>query len=128
MKNITIQKFADKTAKIGIVGLGYVGLPLMLRYVDIGYQVLGFDIDTNKVDKLNKGESYIEHIPSDKIAAASNSLFEATTDFSRIGEVEAVILCVPTPLNKYREPDMSFVIDTTDAVKPYLRAGQVLSL
>ena len=66
MKNITIQKFADKTAKIGIVGLGYVGLPLMLRYVDIGYQVLGFDIDTNKVDKLNKGESYIEHIPSDK--------------------------------------------------------------
>ena len=128
MKNITIQKFADKTAKIGIVGLGYVGLPLMLRYVDIGYQVLGFDIDKTKVDKLNKGESYIEHIPSDKIAAASNSLFEATTDFSRIGEVEAVILCVPTPLNKYREPDMSFVIDTTDAVKPYLRAGQVLSL
>ena len=92
MKNITIQKFADKTAKIGIVGLGYVGLPLMLRYVDIGYQVLGFDIDKTKVDKLNKGESYIEHIPSDKIAAASNSLFEATTDFSRIGEAEAVIL------------------------------------
>ena len=128
MKNITIQKFADKTAKIGIVGLGYVGLPLMLRYVDIGYQVLGFDIDKTKVDKLNKGETYIEHIPAEKIAAASNSLFEATTDFSRIGEVEAVILCVPTPLNKYREPDMSFVIDTTDAVKPYLRAGQVLSL
>ena len=115
MKNITIQKFADKSAKIGIVGLGYVGLPLMLRYVDIGY-------------KLNNGETYIEHIPAKKIAAASNSLFEATTDFSRIGEVEAVILCVPTPLNKYREPDMSFVIDTTDAVKPYLRAGQVLSL
>jgi len=95
MKNITIQKFADKTAKIGIVGLGYVGLPLMLRYVDIGYQVLGFDIDKTKVDKLNKGETYIEHIPAEKIAAASNSLFEATTDFSRIGEVEAVILCVP---------------------------------
>ena len=128
MKNITIQKFADKTAKIGIVGLGYVGLPLMLRYVDIGYQVLGFDIDETKVSKLNKGESYIEHIPSEKIAAASQSLFEATTDFSRIGEVEAVILCVPTPLNKYREPDMSYVIDTTDAVKPYLREGQVLSL
>ena len=128
MKNITIQKFADKSAKIGIVGLGYVGLPLMLRYVDIGYKVLGFDIDAEKVNKLNNGETYIEHIPAEKIAAASNSLFEATTDFSRIGEVEAVILCVPTPLNKYREPDMSFVIDTTDAVKPYLRAGQVLSL
>ncbi|MFS6938693.1 nucleotide sugar dehydrogenase [Neisseria animaloris] len=128
MKNTTIQKFADKSAKIGIVGLGYVGLPLMLRYVDIGYQVLGFDIDEEKVCKLNNGESYIEHIPADKIAAAGKNLFEATTDFSRIGEVEAVILCVPTPLNKYREPDMSFVIDTTDAVKPYLRAGQVLSL
>lgn len=128
MKDTTIRKFADKSAKIGIVGLGYVGLPLMLRYTDIGYQVLGFDIDEGKVAKLNGGESYIEHIPAAKIAAARNGLFEATTDFSRIGEVEAVILCVPTPLNKYREPDMSFVIDTTDAVKPYLRAGQVLSL
>lgn len=128
MKNTTIQKFADKTAKIGIVGLGYVGLPLMLRYVDIGFKVLGFDIDAEKVEKLNKGQSYIEHIPSEKIADARKNLFEATTDFTRIGEVEAVILCVPTPLNKYREPDMSFVIDTTDAVKPYLRAGQVLSL
>ena len=128
MKNITIQKFEDKTAKIGIVGLGYVGLPLMLRYTDIGYRVLGFDIDAEKVRKLNSGQSYIEHIPAEKIAAASDGLFEATTDFSRIGEVEAVILCVPTPLNKYREPDMSFVINTTDAVKPYLRAGQVLSL
>ena len=128
MKNTTIQKFADKSAKIGIVGLGYVGLPLMLRYVDIGYQVLGFDIDEEKVVKLNQGQSYIEHIPAEKIAEASKNLFEATTDFSRIGEVEAVILCVPTPLNKYREPDMSFVINTTDAVKPYLRAGQVLSL
>lgn len=128
MKNITIQKFKDKTAKIGIVGLGYVGLPLMLRYVDVGYQVLGFDIDDSKVQKLNQGQSYIEHIPAEKIAAARATHFEATTDFSRIGEVEAIILCVPTPLNKYREPDISFVINTTDAVKPYLREGQVLSL
>lgn len=128
MKNITIQKFKDKTAKIGIVGLGYVGLPLMLRYVDVGYQVLGFDIDDSKVQKLNQGQSYIEHIPAEKIAAARAARFEATTDFSRIGEVEAIILCVPTPLNKYREPDISFVINTTDAVKPYLREGQVLSL
>ncbi|QEY25150.1 nucleotide sugar dehydrogenase [Neisseria zalophi] len=128
MKNATIQKFTDKTAKIGIVGLGYVGLPLMLRYVDIGFQVLGFDIDAEKVEKLNQGQSYIEHIPSEKIAEASKTRFEATTDFSRIDEVEAIILCVPTPLNKYREPDISFVINTTDAVKPYLRKGQVLSL
>ncbi|MCF7521794.1 nucleotide sugar dehydrogenase [Neisseria sp. ZJ106] len=128
MNNQTIQKFADKSAKIGIVGLGYVGLPLMLRYADIGYTVLGFDIDREKVGKLNRGESYIEHIAADKIAAARSKGFEATTDFSRIGEVEAVILCVPTPLNRYREPDISFVTDTADAIKPYLRAGQVVSL
>ena len=128
IKQSAISKFRDKTAKIGIVGLGYVGLPLMLRYAETGFKVLGFDIDAEKVDKLNKGETYIEHITADKIAAARSAGFEATTDFSRIGEAEAVILCVPTPLNKYREPDMSFVIDTTDAVKPYLRAGQVLSL
>ena len=128
MKQLMLQKFADKTAKIGIVGLGYVGLPLMLRYADIGYTVLGFDIDADKVTQLNQGASYIEHIPAHKIAAACQAGFEATTDFSRISEVEAIILCVPTPLNKYREPDISFVIQTTDAVKPYLRAGQVLSL
>ena len=128
IKQSAIGKFRDKTAKIGIVGLGYVGLPLMLRYAETGFKVLGFDIDAEKVNKLNNGETYIEHITADKIAAARSAGFEATTDFSRIGEVEAVILCVPTPLNKYREPDMSFVIDTTDAVKPYLRAGQVLSL
>ena len=128
IKQSAIGKFRDKTATIGIVGLGYVGLPLMLRYAETGFKVLGFDIDAEKVNKLNKGETYIEHITADKIAAARSAGFEATTDFSRIGEAEAVILCVPTPLNKYREPDMSFVIDTTDAVKPYLRAGQVLSL
>ena len=128
IKQSAIGKFRDKTATISIVGLGYVGLPLMLRYAETGFKVLGFDIDAEKVDKLNKGETYIEHITADKIAAARSAGFEATTDFSRIGEAEAVILCVPTPLNKYREPDMSFVIDTTDAVKPYLRAGQVLSL
>ena len=128
IKQSAIGKFRDKTATIGIVGLGYVGLPLMLRYAETGFKVLGFDIDAEKVNKLNNGETYIEHITADKIAAARSAGFEATTDFSRIGEAEAVILCVPTPLNKYREPDMSFVIDTTDAVKPYLRAGQVLSL
>lgn len=128
MKDQLIRKFADRTAVIGIVGLGYVGLPLMLRYTDAGFRVLGFDIDTFKTGRLNAGKSYIEHIPSEKIAAARRKGFEATDDFSRIAEADAVILCVPTPLNKYREPDISFVTGTTDAVKPYLRAGQVLSL
>ena len=128
MKDQLIRKFADRTAVIGIVGLGYVGLPLMLRYTDAGFRVLGFDIDTFKTDRLNAGESYIEHIPSEKIAAARRKGFEATDDFSRIAEADAVILCVPTPLNKYREPEISFVTGTTDAVTPDLRAGQVLSL
>lgn len=113
---------------IGVVGLGYVGLPLMLRYSHVGYKVIGFDIDQVKVDELNAGKSYIEHIQSEKIVAAIENGFEATADFQRVSEVDAVILCVPTPLNKYREPDMSFVIDTANALKPYLRRGQVVSL
>ncbi len=99
-----------------------------MRYTSIGFRVIGFDIDQAKVDSLNSGMSYIEHICSDAIAKSVKCGFKATTDFSRIIECDAIILCVPTPLNKYREPDMSFVIDTTNMVKPYLRAGQVLSL
>lgn len=128
MKQASIAKFKSKEAIIGIVGLGYVGLPLMLRYNAIGFRVLGIDIDEGKVSKLNTGQSYIEHIPSEKIASARQSGFEATADFQRASECDALILCVPTPLNKYREPDMSFVINTTDAIKPYLREGQVVSL
>lgn len=127
-KQASIAKFKNKEALIGILGLGYVGLPLMLRYNAIGFRVLGIDIDESKVDKLNAGQSYIEHIPAASIAAAQQSGFSATTDFSRASECDALILCVPTPLNKYREPDMSFVINTTDAIQPYLRPGQVVSL
>lgn len=128
VKQASVARFKAREAVIGIVGLGYVGLPLMLRYNAIGYRVLGIDIDTRKVDRLNAGQSYIEHIPGEKIAAARTQGFEATTDFRRVAECDALILCVPTPLNKYREPDMSFVINTTDAIKPYLRKGQIVSL
>lgn len=123
-----VSKLESKAAVIGIVGLGYVGLPLMLSYNAIGYSVLGIDIDSFKVDELNNGRSYIEHISGDAIAEATGSGFEATTDFSRSTECDALILCVPTPLNKYREPDISFVTDTTDSLVPYLREGQVVSL
>lgn len=128
IQTASLNKFRTKEALVGIVGLGYVGLPLMLRYNAIGFRVLGIDIDDGKVVKLNAGQSYIEHIPAEKIGVARRSGFEATTDFSRASECDALILCVPTPLNKYREPDMSFVINTADAIKPYLRAGQVVSL
>lgn len=126
--NNLITRLNEKRAVIGIVGLGYVGLPLMLRYCEVGYKVIGFDIDQGKIDSLRNGLSYIEHIPSHTIKNAVVKGFEPTTDFSRVSEVDAVILCVPTPLNKYREPDLSFVLDTTDSLVPYLRAGQVVSL
>jgi UDP-N-acetyl-D-glucosamine dehydrogenase len=127
MKEV-ISSLKNANSKIGIVGLGYVGLPLMLRFQEEGYKVLGFDIDEFKVSRLMKGESYIEHIRSDKIKHAVSQGFEATLDFKRIPEVDAIILCVPTPLNKYREPDLSFVLDTVDSIVPYLRKGQVVSL
>lgn len=121
-------KFQNKSAIIGIIGLGYVGLPLMLRYIEIGYKVLGIDIDDNKVKKLNRGQSYIEHIPSLSIEHALGRGFEASSDFSRVAEADALILCVPTPLNKHREPDLSFVTNTVDMLLPYLRKEQLLSL
>lgn len=124
----TIQKFNNKEAVIGIVGLGYVGLPLMLRYNSIGFKVLGIDINEQKVSDLNNGISDIEHIPNTKIAEAVKTGFEATTDFARASECDALILCVPTPLNKYREPDLSYVTSTTDSLKKHLREGQILSL
>ncbi len=128
MKNKLCRKFEDKSAVIGIIGLGYVGLPLMLRYCEVGYRVIGFDIDPSKIDALSKGNSYIEHISSASIAKALAAGFSATTDFSRVSEADALILCVPTPLNKYREPDLSFVLNTTESLVPYLRPGQVVSL
>ncbi len=127
MKQALIEKLTSKSATIGIVGLGYVGLPLMLRYVEVGYRVVGFDIDEAKVRMLNAGESYIKHIHAENILSARTN-FEATSDFSRAAEVDALILCVPTPLNKTREPDLSFVISTTEALLPHLKKGQIISL
>jgi UDP-N-acetyl-D-glucosamine dehydrogenase len=123
-----IEKLKNKQAVIGIIGLGYVGLPLVLRYSEVGCKVLGIDIDGSKVNKLNAGDSYIEHISGEKIKQAVDVGFEATSDFSRANQVDVLILCVPTPLNKYREPDLSFVINTTEALVPHLRKGQLFSL
>lgn len=100
----------------------------MARYCEVGYKVIGFDIDESKVTLLRQGRSYIEHIPPSAIDRALEKGFEPTTDFSRAADADVLILCVPTPLNKYREPDLSFVLDTTDSLVPYLRAGQVVSL
>ncbi len=123
-----LDRLNDRQALIGILGLGYVGLPLMLRFSEVGYRVLGLDIDAEKVEKLNAGQSYIEHISALSIAGALTQGFDATTDFSRAADCDALILCVPTPLSKYREPDLSYVIGTTESIVPHLRAGQVVSL
>ncbi|NSL53755.1 nucleotide sugar dehydrogenase [Uliginosibacterium sp. IMCC34675] len=128
MNSGLIKKIEDKSCVVGIVGLGYVGIPLMLRFVEAGFSVVGFDIDQDKVDVLNSGRSPIEHIPSAAIASAIDSGFKAVCGFEGVREADALILCVPTPLNKYREPDISCIISTVDGIVPHLRAGQLVSL
>ena len=115
--------------KVAIVGLGYVGLPLSLQFSRSGVEVLGLDIDPVKVDSLNRGKSYIKHIQSETIRAQLTAKgFSASTDFKKIRTVEAVIICVPTPLNKNREPDISYIIKTGDAIAPHLQKGMVVVL
>ena len=123
-----LAKLDQRTATIGVVGLGYVGLPLLLRFADAGYKVLGLDIDHSKVDKFNRGRSYIEHISGQRIEGARGGGAEASTDFRRAVEADALIICVPTPLNAYREPDLSYVLTTVEALVPHMRLGQLLSL
>lgn len=129
MKEALLKKIRSHEAVIGIIGLGYVGLPLALRFVEAGFRVLGFDIDDEKIKKLRLGESYIKHIGHGNIAAMyGTGRFDLTTDFSRAGEADALILCVPTPLGQHQEPDLSFVISSMESVLPYLRKGQLVSL
>ena len=123
-----IEKIRSNDAVIGIVGLGYVGLPLVLRFSEMGFRVLGFDIAEDKIDMMMAGRSPIEHIRQERLSAAVDAGFEATSDFSRASEADALILCVPTPLNKYREPDLSFVINTVESLVPHIRADQLMSL
>ena len=122
------QRISSGSAVVGIYGLGYVGLPLALRFSEVGIKVVGFDIDESKVTRLNNGKSYIERLQAQEIVAAQQNGFEATSDFSRTQEVDALIICVPTPLNVYREPDLSYVENTLASILPYFKAGQLLSL
>ncbi|KLK93160.1 UDP-N-acetyl-D-glucosamine dehydrogenase [Microvirga vignae] len=127
-KDALLQKLNAKTAVIGIVGLGYVGLPLSVRYAEAGYKVVGFDIDPAKIDLLNNGQTYIAHIAATGIMKAIENGFEPTSDFSKAHDVDALIICVPTPLSKHREPDLSFVLNTVETLLPHLRGGQVMAL
>jgi UDP-N-acetyl-D-glucosamine dehydrogenase len=117
-----------RRARVGVIGLGYVGLPLALLYTEEHFRVTGFDIDQQKVETLNSGGTYIYRIPPTEIQAAAPHGFCATADFSSLTDMDAIIICVPTPLDEYRQPDLSFIENTGKAIAPYLRAGQLVVL
>ncbi len=122
------QKIKDRTAKIGVVGLGYVGLPLALLFSEENFAVTGFDIDPGKVQTLNSDGSYIVRIPGSEIAAARKRGFSATADYEQLRAMDAILICVPTPLDAYHEPDLSFIRNTVEAIAPRTRAGQLIIL
>ena len=128
LKEEAVAKFKSKTASVGVIGLGYVGLPLALLFNEEGFQVTGFDIDRTKIDMLACSRSYICRIPETEIALAKDRGFIATTDFACISKMDAIVICVPTPLTEYREPDLSFVTETVKSIAPHLRPGQLVVL
>jgi len=123
-----LDRISDRTAHIGIVGLGYVGLPLTLLFTEERFRITGFDIDAAKVEKLNRGESYIHRIEPEHIREAQAVGFQATTDFSEVANVDAILICVPTPLHTDHTPDMSYVVSTIEAIAPHLGNGQLVIL
>jgi len=122
------RKIETRSARVGIIGLGYVGLPLGLLFSEEKFPVTGFDIDASKVEKLNSGASYIHHIPSTEIQAAGKHGFRATANYAQLAQADAIIICVPTPLDEYREPDLSYIELTAQAIAPHLQAGQLVIL
>ncbi|MBW7956441.1 MAG: nucleotide sugar dehydrogenase [Deltaproteobacteria bacterium] len=127
--NGILKKIESKQARIGVIGLGYVGLPIMLRFCEEGFKVTGIDVDGSKVEAINAGNSYIKHIPGEKIGSfVRKGLLNATTDTSALTRTDAIIICVPTPLSDKREPDLSYVYSSATEVAKHLRRGQVISL
>jgi UDP-N-acetyl-D-glucosamine dehydrogenase len=122
------QRIASREARVGIVGMGYVGLPLALLFSEERFRVTGFDIATDKVETLNAGGSYIVRILPESIQQAQKSGFSATSDYSQIAEMDAVIICVPTPLNEYHEPDLSYITGTVESIAPWIHEGHLIVL
>lgn len=124
-----IQKIITREAIVGIIGLGYVGLPLVKTFLLNGFQVVGFDVDQQKIDCLRRGESYIKYFPGNELKPfLTKGNFQPTTDFQKLSQVEIIIICVPTPLDAHRNPDLSYVLKTTRTVAEYLRPGQLIVL
>ncbi|MEC7725616.1 MAG: NAD(P)-binding domain-containing protein, partial [Planctomycetota bacterium] len=123
------QKLQDRTASIGVVGLGYVGLPLLRAFFTAGFRVIGYDVDQQKIDQLRRGESYLKHLGADFIADfARSDRFAATADHERLRDADVVVLCVPTPLGDHGEPDMSYIVRSSEMVSQVLRKGQLVTL
>jgi UDP-N-acetyl-D-glucosamine dehydrogenase len=125
----SLARIADRSVVVGIIGMGYVGLPLAVAFGEAGIRVLGFDVDPPKAEALNAGQSYIKHIAPERVAALrEGGLLEATADMDRLAEPDALLICVPTPLTRYLEPDLSYVVKTTEAIAQRLRPGQIVIL
>jgi len=122
------KRIQNREISVGIIGLGYVGLPLAIRFSEEGFKTIGLDIDTEKIDKLNRGESYIRHIDLEKIINTVKNGFTATNKFNEIANIDIILICVPTPLGPHNEPDLSFIHDTLDTIRPYLRENHLLIL
>ena len=129
MNSTLLSKIDKKQSVVGVVGLGYVGLPLLLCFVEKGFHVIGLDIDGKKTEALARGQSYIKHIPATRVAgAASSGLLTTTTDFAKAKECDVLLIAVPTPLNKNREPDMSYIVSTCESIAPHVRRDQMIVL
>ena len=124
-----LERIQKKDAKIGVVGLGYVGLPLVIEFCKSGFSVTGLDIDEKKIEALSEGKSFIKHIPDEKIQALNGvGSFKAITDFEQVKNLDCILICVPTPLNKNREPDMSYIVSTAKQIAPHMKKGQLIVL
>jgi len=124
-----IERIKNRQAVVGVIGLGYVGLPLILEFIEKDFRVIGFDVDETKVRKLQNKETYIKHLPAERIGRAMDTgRFDVTTEFSRLPEADAILITVPTPLDKHRQPDLRFVLESTRTIAKYLRKGQLVVL
>src|SRR5450759_5140912 len=123
-----ISKIKHKSANIGVIGLGYVGLPLVIEFCRAGFSVTGFDVDEQKISHLQQGRRYIKHIDPAILVNEFRDRFRPTSDFSALKEMDCIIVCVPTPLNRNREPDMQYIFNTTQTIAKYLRQGQLIVL